>query len=181
MNFKWFKSMLIFTTGSLIAVLLLTSQGQSAIRAVYGLAVAQSSTSWNSIRDSSQGDTLLNGLPATGSYRFNGVSWDRKRHSFSQDTNGITMDGAGASMDMTTSPMTRHTMIITRTGGSTNAISVFIACSVDGVSFPTTTESSTITGGSSIVSTTRPCNYLRFFIATIGSGNTLDIDLLSTT
>jgi len=178
MNFKWFKSVLIFSTGSLIAVLLLTSQGQSAIRAVYGLAVAQSSTAWNSIRDSSQGDTLLNGLPATGLYRFNGVSWDRERHSFTQTVTGITAASTGANLDLSTTPKVNHTIQILRTAGSTDVVSIPLQCSLDGVNF---FQIGIVTNLSTAVFAfaTTSCDFIRYDVVTVGAGNTLTIFLLS--
>lgn len=44
-----------------------------------GLAVAQSGTQWNRLKDASQGDTLTNGIGVFSPYLFNGTNFDRQR------------------------------------------------------------------------------------------------------
>lgn len=60
-----------------------------AISSVAGLAVAQSSTTWNSVRDAAVGDNLTNGILATALMTYDGLNFDRLRGSI---VNGILVD-----------------------------------------------------------------------------------------
>lgn len=62
---------------------------RAAIQQIAGLAVAQSSTKWNNIKDAIVGDSLTNGLPATALYEFDGTNWDRVR---GDSTYGLDVD-----------------------------------------------------------------------------------------
>lgn len=53
--------------------------GNTAISQLVGLAVAQTSTVWNNIRDAAAGDALTNGILASNTYLWNGSSFDRVR------------------------------------------------------------------------------------------------------
>jgi hypothetical protein len=81
-----------------------------AISQLAGLAVAQSSTIWNNVRDAAVGDNISNGLLASGTYVFNGTAFDRVRGDIA---NGLDVD-------------------ITRIGGATTP--------ADGFANPTTTN-----------------------------------------
>lgn len=60
-----------------------------AVSQIAGLAVAQSSTNWNSVIDASRGDSQQNGILGTGLYMFNGLTFDRAR---GDTTNGLDVD-----------------------------------------------------------------------------------------
>lgn len=61
----------------------------AAIQGITGLAVAQSSTSWNQVKDANVGDSLASGVMATMIYGFNGTTFDRIRSTI---TNGLQVD-----------------------------------------------------------------------------------------
>lgn len=60
-----------------------------AISQLVGLAVAQSSTTWNNVKDAAIGDGISNGVLATGIYGLNGSTFDRIR---GDATNGLDVD-----------------------------------------------------------------------------------------
>ena len=62
--------------------------GYPAISQLVGLAVAQSSTLWNNVKDAAVGDSLSSGILAQSTYLWNGASFDRVR-------------GTGGSMNVT--------------------------------------------------------------------------------
>lgn len=75
-----------------IAVLLtlgITTFGKTAISDVAGLAVAQTTSLWNNVRDAAVGDNITNGILATSVYMFNGTAFDRVR---GDTTNGLDVD-----------------------------------------------------------------------------------------
>lgn len=61
----------------------------SAISSLAGLAVAQSSTQWNNVKDAAVGDGLTNGILASALMVFNGLTFDRVR---GDTTNGLDVD-----------------------------------------------------------------------------------------
>lgn len=114
-------------------------------------------------------------------YHKNGTVWDQVRGSFTQSTTGITGNGAGTTVTMTTTPMSKYTMIIDRTAGSTNVVEVDLQCSVNNTAFVQINTVTDLTNEPVLVATGDiPCNYLRYNVVTVGSGNTLAIDLLAT-
>ena len=60
-----------------------------AISQLVGLAVAQSSTLWNNVKDAAAGDALSSGVLAEQIYAFNGLTFDRMR---GDTTNGLDVD-----------------------------------------------------------------------------------------
>lgn len=74
-----------------ITALLLGSAivAKTAVSTIAGLAVAQSSTVWNSVKDAAVGDNLTNGLLASALYFFDGTDFDRARGS---TTFGLLVD-----------------------------------------------------------------------------------------
>lgn len=60
-----------------------------AISSLVGLAVAQSATLWNNVKDAAAGDGLVNGILAQSSMLWNGSSFDRVRGDI---TNGMDVD-----------------------------------------------------------------------------------------
>jgi len=60
-----------------------------AVSELAGLAVAQTATQWNNVRDAAVGDNLSNGIFASGLYLFNGTAFDRVR---GDTINGMDVD-----------------------------------------------------------------------------------------
>jgi len=83
-----------------------------AVSQIAGLAVAQSSTNWNSVIDASRGDSQQNGILGTALYMFNGLTFDRVR---GDTTNGMDVDvtrisGSVTPADAFANPTTANTM-----------------------------------------------------------------------
>lgn len=81
-----------------IAALLLGSAivAKTAVSTIAGLAVAQSPTTWNSVKDAAVGDNLINGLFAGALYFFDGTDFDRARgdSTFGLDVDVTRMPGS---------------------------------------------------------------------------------------
>lgn len=60
-----------------------------AVSQIAGLAVAQSSTNWNSVIDASRGDSQAQGILGQSPYLYNGLTFDRVRGDI---TNGMDVD-----------------------------------------------------------------------------------------
>lgn len=75
--------------GAVIIVMAAVIGGRAAIQSVNGLAVAQTSTQWNNLKDSAAGDNLTSGVGAFNLYMFDGTNFDRLR---GDTTNGIDVD-----------------------------------------------------------------------------------------
>ncbi len=118
------------------------------------------------------------------SYEFDGTTYDRVRNQFTQSTTGIVANGAGTAVNMTTTPMSKYTMIVDRTVGATDIVAINLECSIDGVIWPATGNVISVT--TLAVEPTRnsagdtPCQYMRYNVVTIGAGNTVTIQLLAT-
>ncbi len=67
----------IIVIGSLLLVTLVAVYGEAAIKTISGMAVSESRTKWNSVKDAAQGDNLTNGIPASAMYGFDGTNFDR--------------------------------------------------------------------------------------------------------
>jgi hypothetical protein len=82
-----------------VAALLLGSAivAKTAVNTIAGLAVAQSSTVWNSVKDASVGDNLTNGVLVSQLYFFDGTDFDRARGdtTFGLDVDVTRMPGSG--------------------------------------------------------------------------------------
>lgn len=61
----------------------------SAVNTISGLAVAQSSTVWNNVKDAAAGDNLTGGVLASQLYFYDGTNFDRAR---GDTTNGLDVD-----------------------------------------------------------------------------------------
>jgi len=59
---------------------------RSQIQSIAGLAVAQTSTRWNSVKDGAAGDNLTNGILVSAPYLWNGTNWDRPLKSTHGDS-----------------------------------------------------------------------------------------------
>ena len=82
-----------------ITALLLGSAivAKTAVSTIAGLAVAQSATVWNSIKDAAVGDALTNGVLASQLYMYNGTTFDRARGdtTFGLDVDVTRLPGGG--------------------------------------------------------------------------------------
>lgn len=74
---------LVITFGASVVVF------TQSISKIAGLAVAQSATRWNNVRDGAAGDALAFGVLASGLYAYNGVTFDRVRGT---TANGLDVD-----------------------------------------------------------------------------------------
>ena len=115
------------------------------------------------------------------SYETDGSNFDRIRHSFTQTTADITTNAAGTSINETATPMSKHTMIVDRTAGATNVVDIRIECSIDDVDYVQIASITDLTNEPALVSQDgTACLYMRYNVATIGAGNTVQIHLLDT-
>lgn len=75
---------------ALLLTLGITTFGKTAISDIAGLAVAQTSTLWNNVRDAAVGDNITTGILATSLYLYDGSSaFNRVR---GDTTNGMDVD-----------------------------------------------------------------------------------------
>ncbi len=112
-------------------------------------------------------------------HEFNGTSWDRIRHSFNQSTAGVNSNGAGTTLSLATTPLSRFTIMVLLTVGSA-AYVVDLEGQVNGIGW---VPIGTLSSSSSIDAlhvVNKPVNAIRFNVTTIGGGNTMTIGLLAT-
>lgn len=95
--FGWFLIAIVFGLGVTMVAF------PAAVTQVAGLAVAQTSTQWNQLKDFAQGDAFSSGVAAVSPCLFNGVTCDRQRGTIA---NGAQVD-------------------ITRIGGATTPADAF--------------------------------------------------------
>lgn len=98
-KWKWknqWKNIVGAVSIAIVLTLGITVVGKTAISELAGLAVAQTSTLWNSVADAAKGDGLTTGIMAQSSYLFNGVTFDRLRGAPAAD--GIAGTGLQASV-----------------------------------------------------------------------------------
>ncbi len=149
-------------------------------------------TTWDRIiteNDNANHLTQTTGLLGVTShaYAYNADSnlWVRNVTVFEKTVTGIAANGAGTSINMSDVPMSKYTMIIDRTAGTTDVVAINLECSYDNVIWPGTTQS-IINVTTLAVEPTRnsagdvPCNYIRYNVVTIGTGNTVTIQLIAT-
>ena len=114
-NLKWYKRTL-GVVGALAAgfglMLGATMVAYPAISQLVGLAVAQTTTLWNNVKDAAAGDALSNGVLAQQVYVYNGLTFDRVR---GDTTNGMDVDvtrmsGAITPSDAYANPTTANQM-----------------------------------------------------------------------
>jgi len=152
-----------------------------------GLAVdvTRISGSSTSVGDNTPADAYANPTDALDNNsltsEFNGTTWDRARHSFTQSTTGITANGAGTTVDMTTTPMSKFSMVIDLTAGATTVIDVDLECSINNTAFVPFITVTDLTAEPTLDTLgDTPCSYMRYNVIDVGSGNTLAIDILAT-
>ena len=112
---------------------------------------------------------------------FNGTTWDRVRNGFDQAVAGIDADASvGTAIDLSTTPASKYSMLIDRTAGSTDTVEVDFECSLDGTIFvQVATVTSLATEPTIAALDGTPCNHVRYNVVTVGSGNTLTVQLLA--
>ena len=86
---KRIKKWLIPLSISMMIILSFALWGRTAITNIAGLAVAQTSTLWNNVRDGAAGDNLTSGILGTVIYMFDGTNFDRAR---GDTANGLDVD-----------------------------------------------------------------------------------------
>jgi hypothetical protein len=112
---------------------------------------------------------------------FNNTTFDRVRSAFTQSTTGITTNAAGTTVTMTTTPMSKYTMIIDRTAGTTDVVEIDLQCSINNTAFVQIATITSLVNEPVLTSIGDiPCAYMRYNVVTVGSGNTVSIDLLAT-
>lgn len=85
-------SSIIGSFSAAFAILCLVSIiAYAAVTQVSGLAVAQSATRWNNVKDAAIGDAQTNGIAAFNCYLYNGTNFDRCRGSI---TGGLLVQQA---------------------------------------------------------------------------------------
>ncbi len=100
--------------------------------------------------------------------------------AFQQIVTGITSNGAGTALDMSTSPKTIHTLTVNRTAGATDVVSISIQCSGDNSTFVQVATITDLSNEPVLASHSgSTCYYLQYNITTIGAGNTVDVVLSS--
>lgn len=92
--------------GALVLVALLAVYARPFIQGIAGLAVAQTSTLWNNVRDAAFGDAATNGVMMVSPVLYNGTTFDRVRGTIA---NGMQVD------------VTRVTGTVTVAGAATPA------------------------------------------------------------
>lgn len=135
---------------ALIFTLSVTTLGKSAISEMAGLAVAQSASKWNSVKDGSQGDGLTSGVMASATYLYNGLTFDRMRSAGASDgasatglLTGTVLGYNGSTYDRLRSSLAADASAVT--GLLNNAQMVFNGSTYDRVR-EATADSSAATG-----------------------------------
>jgi len=86
---KWVGGVVGASIAGIALMLSATMLAHPAISSLAGLAVAQTATLWNNVKDANAGDGLSSGILAQGTMVFNGLSFDRVRGDI---TNGMDVD-----------------------------------------------------------------------------------------
>lgn len=108
---------------------------------------------------------------------FNGTTWDRIRHSFFQDTAGIVANGAGVTVDLSPTPMSKFTIQVVRTAGAAAFVVVLEGGLIDGNYFLIVAHSNV--DGEITWQVDRPVRFMRYNVTTIGAANTLTVRILA--
>lgn len=89
---------IVLLIGAFLIGTLFTTFGQTAVQTIAGLAVAQSSTIWNNVKDAAFGDNATKGILAVNPYLYDGTNFDRAR---GDATNGLDVDVTRVSGNVT--------------------------------------------------------------------------------
>jgi hypothetical protein len=77
--------------------------------------------------------------------------------------------------------MSKYTMIIDRTAGTTDVVEIDLQCSINNTAFVQIATITSLVNEPVLTSIGDiPCAYMRYNVVTVGSGNTVSIDLLAT-
>ncbi len=129
-------------------------------------------------------DATRNGIQTNSRIQeFNNTGWDRINNAFVQSTSGITTNTTGTIINMSSTPMSKFSLLITRTVGATDVVSINLeGCGDAACARPFTFASVTsVTGGNGAAFTgDKPVRFMRYNVVTVGAGNTLTIDLVAT-
>jgi hypothetical protein len=113
---------------------------------------------------------------------FNTSTWDRVRTHFKQTTTGITGDGAGTALNMSTTPMSKFSLVVDRTAGSTDTVEIDLELSYDnGIWFKSGATVTTLATDPNVgfSGAVEPSLYVRYRVVTVGSGNTLTVQIIA--
>ena len=111
-------------------------------------------------------------------YEFNGTSWDRIRHSFNQSAAGVNSNGAGSTLSLATTPMSRFSIIVLLTIGSA-AFVVDLEGQINGIGWVPLGTLSSSSAIDALHVVNKAVNAIRYNVTTIGGGNTMTIGLLA--
>ena len=163
--------------GSLFQALQVQSAAQPNLR----MALYDSATLLNIVAAFSDASTNTVGhLPSSAhKHEFNNTSWDRVRHSFNQSTAGVNSNGAGTTLSLATTPLSKFTIIVLLTVGSA-AYVVNLEGQVNGIGWVPLGTLSSSSAIDALHVVNKPVNAIRFNVTTIGGGNTMTIGLLAT-
>jgi len=111
-------------------------------------------------------------------FEFNGTTWDRIRSYFRQQATTINSNGAGTTIDISTTPMSKFTIQVFRTTGSSECI-VDVEGSIDNTNWlPLGTLTFDATSGMLHIAD-KPVMYLRYNVTTIGASNVVTVTLIA--
>ena len=111
-------------------------------------------------------------------YEYNSSVWNELRHSFNQSVSSINSNGAGSTLSLATTPMSRFTIIVLLTAGSA-AFVVDLEGQINGIGW---VPLGTLSSSSSIDAlhvVNKAVNAIRYNVTTIGASNTMTIGLLA--
>lgn len=111
-------------------------------------------------------------------YELNGTTWDRTRHKYTQTAAGITANGAGTTISLTQTTVSKFTLQVVRTAGA-SAYVVALEGSINGTNWVPigTLSSSAATDMVHVVN--KALTNVRYNVTTVGAGNTLTTLLLA--
>lgn len=87
---QWVGAGVGATLAGIALMLSATMFAYPAISSIAGLAVAQTSTLWNNVKDAAAGDGLTSGILAQSPMLYNGLSFDRMKSAPASDANAAT-------------------------------------------------------------------------------------------
>ena len=162
--------------GSLFQALLVESASSPNLRV--GIYNGNNLVSFNTPPGDAKSNALNALIVSSLQTEFNGTTWDRIRHSFNQSTGGVNANGAGTTLSLSTTPLSKFTIMVLLTIGSA-AYVVDLEGQVNGIGW---VPLGTLSSSSSIDAlhvVNKPVNAIRYNVTTIGGGNTMTIGLLA--
>ena len=111
-------------------------------------------------------------------YEFNGTSWDLTQHSFNQSAAGVNSNGAGSTLSLATTPISKFTIIVLLTIGSA-AFVVDLEGQINGIGWVPLGTLSSSSAIDALHVVNKAVNAIRYNVTTIGGGNTMTIGLLA--